>query len=64
MVRDHDKGDEPTDAALRQWVQAYVACFDMDTATVKHAMKTATKKFGTDLAKRKKLIKEFLAEEI
>lgn len=64
LVKDHKKGSKPSDAALRQWVQAYVACFDMDSATTKHAIKTASDKFGLDLTASKPRIKELLAEEM
>lgn len=64
LVREHEKGKKPSDGTLRQWVQAYVACFDMDTATTKHAIKTASDKFGVDLIGMKDRIKELLAEEM
>lgn len=64
LVKSHKKGDKPTDDALRQWVQAYVVCFDMDSATTKHAIKTASEKFGIDLSRQKDRIKELLAEEM
>ncbi|KAL3929332.1 MAG: hypothetical protein SGBAC_012257 [Bacillariaceae sp.] len=64
LVREHDKGDEPSDAAIRQWVQAYVTCFDMSAATAKHAMETASAKFGVNLTDRKDLIREFIVSEI
>ena len=57
-------GETPDDDALRQWVRAYVACFNMDAATTKHAIKTASDKFGVDLTERKERIKELLAEEM
>ena len=64
LVRDHDKGDEPSDVAVRQWVQAFVACYDMDTATMKMVLQVASAKFGVDMKSKKNLIKEFLVEEI
>jgi len=64
LVRGHKKGKMPNEEALRQWVRAYVVCFDMDTATTKHAIKTASDKFGVDLSVTKDLIKELLAEEM
>lgn len=64
LVRSHEKGKTPSDAALRQWVQAYIVSFDMDSATTKHAIKTASAKFGTDLSASKDRIKELLAEEM
>jgi hypothetical protein len=64
LVNDHKKGDKPSDDALRQWVRAYVVSFDMDSATTKHAIKTASDKFGLDLTKQKDRIKELLAEEM
>lgn len=58
------KGEIPSDDELRAWVKAYVACFDLDKATTKHALQTASDKFGVDLASKKSLIKELLAEEL
>lgn len=59
-----EKGKMPSDKALRKWVQAYVACFNLDKATTKHAMETASEKFGIDLSEKKSRIKELLAEEM
>lgn len=64
LVKHHTKGEKPSDDALRQWVKAYVVCFDMDSATTKHAIKTASDKFGVELAHNKGRIKELLAEEM
>jgi hypothetical protein len=63
-IKGFKKGDKPDEEALRQWVRAYVACFDMDSATTKHAIKTASDKFGRDLSKEKSKIKSLLAEEM
>jgi len=59
-----EKGKMPTDKELRKWVQAYVACFDLDKATTKHALQTASDKFGLDLGTKKARIKELLTEEM
>mmetsp|Transcript_24780 Transcript_24780/g.58157 ORF Transcript_24780/g.58157 Transcript_24780/m.58157 type:complete len:329 (+) Transcript_24780:113-1099(+) len=64
LIKDYKKGKSPNDEELRQWVKAYIACSDMDTATTKDAIRTASAKFGVDLTNRKGRIKEFLAEEI
>jgi hypothetical protein len=64
LVRDHEKGEEPSDAALRQWVQAYVSCFDMDTATTKHCLRSASLKFGVNMRNRRDKIREYLTSEI
>jgi hypothetical protein len=64
VIKTHTKGEKPSDEALRQWAKAYVVCFDMDKATTKHAILTASDKFGVDLAPRKAKIKEMLAEEM
>lgn len=64
LVRAHKKGKTPSDDVLRQWVRAYIVCFDMDSATTKHAIRTASDKFGVDLAGSKDRIKELLAEEM
>jgi hypothetical protein len=61
-IKNHPKGERPSDKALRQWAKAYVVCFDLDKATTKHAILTASEKFGVDLAPRKAKIKEMLAE--
>ncbi len=64
LVKSHTKGEKPSDDALRQWVKAYVVCFDMDSATTKHAIMTASAKFGVELTQSKGRIKELLAEEM
>lgn len=58
------KGKMPEDEVLRSWVRAYVACFNMDKATTKHAIVTCSEKFGLDLSKKKSYIKQLLAEEL
>jgi len=64
LIKDYAKGKVPSDDAMRQWVKAYVACVDMETATTKDAIVTATAKFGVEMANKKARIKELLAEEI
>jgi hypothetical protein len=64
LIKDYEKGKVPSDDAMRQWVKAYIACVDMETATTKDAIVTATAKFGVDMASKKARIKELLAEEI
>jgi len=54
----------PSDKSLRKWVRAYVNCFDLDKATTKHAIATASSKFGMDLSSMKGRIKELLTEEM
>jgi hypothetical protein len=58
------KGELPSDAALRKWVRAYVQCFNLKKATVKHAIATASDKFGVDVSKKKALLKELLTSEM
>ena len=58
------KGMMPSDEVLRSWVRAYIACFNMDKATTKHAIITCSEKFGLDLSKKKSYIKQMLAEEL
>lgn len=64
LIRDHKKGKNPSDKAMRQWVKAFIACVDMETATTKDAVQTASAKFGVDMTAQKARIKELLAEEI
>lgn len=64
LIKKHKNGAEPSDAALRQWVKAYIVCFDMNRATTKHAIQTASEKFGLDLSGKKDTIKELLADEM
>ena len=54
----------PSDKKLRKWVKAYVNCFNLDKATTKHAIETASDKFGVDLIEKKATIKELLSEEL
>jgi hypothetical protein len=56
--------EPPDDARLRKWVRAYVRCFDLKKATTKHAVETATEKFGVDMFDKKERIKELIAEEM
>ncbi len=64
LIKDYKKGKLPSDKAMRQWVKAYIVCVDMETATTKDAVLTATAKFGVDMARKKARIKQLLAEEI
>eukprot|EP00542_Grammatophora_oceanica_P021267 CAMPEP_0194037560 /NCGR_PEP_ID=MMETSP0009_2-20130614/9898_1 /TAXON_ID=210454 /ORGANISM="Grammatophora oceanica, Strain CCMP 410" /LENGTH=377 /DNA_ID=CAMNT_0038679771 /DNA_START=59 /DNA_END=1192 /DNA_ORIENTATION=+ len=61
---DNDGKKLPSDKALRKWVKAYVACFNLDKATTKHAMETASDKFGVNLSEKKRVIKKMLTEEM
>lgn len=54
----------PTDKSLRNWVMSYVKCFNLDKVTTKHAIETASDKFGVNLIEKKARIKELLSEEI
>lgn len=54
----------PTDKTLRKWVRAYIGCFNLDKATTKHALETASDKFGVDLSSKKARLKELLTEEM
>jgi hypothetical protein len=58
------EGGSPSDEALRKWVRAYVRCFNLQKATVKHAIATASDKFGVDVSKKKALLKELLTSEM
>lgn len=62
MFEDVDGQKLPTDKALKRWVKAYVRCFNLDKATTKHAMETASDKFGVDLKPKKQRMKELLTE--
>lgn len=64
LIKDYKKGKVPSNAAMRQWVKAYIVCVDMETATTKDAILTASAKFGVDMASKKARIKQLLAEEI
>jgi hypothetical protein len=64
VVNEAKKGEMPSDVALQQWVRAYVACFDMDSATTTHAIATASEKFGVDMTSKKSRIKEILTVEM
>ena len=68
---DHNYDSEKTarpkvvsDKALRNWVKAYISCFNMDKATIKHAIETASDKFGVDLKDKILKIKQLLTEEM
>jgi hypothetical protein len=64
LIRNHKKGDDPSDDALRQWVRSYLVCFDTESVTTKDAIRTASAKFGIDLSTKKSLIKGMISEEL
>lgn len=59
-----EEGKMPTDKQLRQWVRAYVKCFNTSKATLKNAMEIAEEKFGVSLKDKKNQIKKLLTEEV
>ena len=58
------EGEMPTDKQLRQWVRAYVRCFNTSKKSLKDAMEIAEEKFGVSLKEKKDKIKELLTEEV
>lgn len=58
------KPSMPNDGSLRRWVKAYITCYNMDKATIKHAIETASDKYGMDLSDKKQKIKQMLTEEM
>jgi hypothetical protein len=60
LLKDHKKGKDPSDAAIRQWVKAYIVCVDLDTATTKDAIAIASAKFGVEMKDKKARIKQLL----
>jgi DEK C terminal domain len=55
----------PSDDILRQWVRAYITVFNMEKATVNHAMEALSEKFGgMDMTSKKPTIRQFLSEEM
>jgi len=60
LLKDHKKGEDPSDAAIRQWVKAYIVCVDLDTATTKDAIAIASAKFGVEMKDKKARIKQLL----
>jgi len=59
---EEDKDGKPSAKKLQKWVKAYVTCFNLDKATGKHAVQTASDKFGVDMSDRKKDIMDILKE--
>ena len=57
-----NKDGTPSTKKLKKWVKAYVTCFNLDKATAKHAVETASDKFGVDMSDRKKDIMDILKE--
>jgi len=43
----------PSNPELREWVKAFIKCFNMDKVTVKKALELGSEKFGIDLKKEK-----------
>ena len=58
------EGEMPTDNQLRQWVRAYVRCFNTSKKSLKDAMEIAEEKFGVSLKSKKERMKELLTEEM
>lgn len=54
----------PSEKDLRKWVKAYVACFNLNKATINHAIETASEKFGVNVSSKKAILKTLLTEEI
>jgi hypothetical protein len=56
----------PTEKWVRKWVRAYLSCFNTDNVTTKHAIVTASDKFGVDfnVKEKKNQLKEIISEEI
>jgi len=54
----------PSDAEIKEWIKAYVACFDLKQATTSHAVGIAQDKFGVDFSEKKELFKKLLTEEV
>ena len=63
-AEDEALNNMPTDAELKKWVDAYVACFSMDKATAKHAIQTASDKFEMNLIKKRPVIMNLLREAV
>jgi len=54
----------PTDDELREWVRAFVVCFNVKEATLKNAVKFCSEKFEIDLKPCSSKLKIFLAEQL
>ena len=57
-------GKLPSDDELRDWVGAYVKCYNMSKSTIKHAIQIASEKFDVDVAPLKPKLKQFLTEAL
>ena len=62
VLEEESEGGKPSKAQLKKWVKAYINCFNLDKATAKHAIETASDKFGTDLSDKKAVIMDLLRE--
>ncbi len=54
----------PSAKKLRKWVNAYVIVFNLDTCTAKHAIATASEKFGENMECKKDVIIQMLKEAV
>jgi len=54
----------PSAKKLRTWVKAYVTCFDLDKCSAKHAIATASEKYGVDMTTKKQVIMQMIKEEM
>jgi len=62
--KDEEPKPMPNDEALKDWVKAYISCFNINKATTNHAIGIAEDKFGVDLSEKKALIKKLLTDEM
>merc|ERR1739838_602055 len=49
-----------TNEGLKQWVKAYLQCFNPEKVSANHALEIVNDKFGTDLSKKKKLLEKLI----
>ena len=57
-----DEKTIPSAKKLRAWVKAYVSCFNLDKVNAKHAIGTASDKFGVDLNVKKSVLMDMLKD--
>jgi hypothetical protein len=59
-----NSGKMPTDKEIKEWVEHYVGCFNLNMVTTNHALTTAGDKFQCNMMDKKPMIKELLKDAI
>jgi hypothetical protein len=59
-----NSGKMPTNKEIKEWVEHYVGCFNLNMVSTNHALTTAGDKFQCNMMDKKPMIKELLKDII